>query len=74
MELDIEDIKVGSSASPVLNLVKRAGALSGILRVLGRCHFFDLSCPIDNCGLKSLKKILIPSSRLDITQILVWNI
>ena len=50
LKLNVKDIKISCSASPVLNLIKRAGALSTLLRILITSHFFDLSGPVDYCG------------------------
>ena len=48
LKLDIQDIQVGSSACPVLDLIKRACAFSALLRILVASYFLDLSSPVDN--------------------------
>ena len=58
--------QVGVPFVPVSDLIERA-LDSGIgWRILVGDEVFDLSCPIDNVGLKSLKEILVFGSGLNI--------
>lgn len=54
LKLDVEDVQVGSTACPVLDLIQWASTFSGILRVLSGCDLLDLSSPVDHSRLESL--------------------
>ncbi len=48
LKLDVKDVEISSPASPVLDLVKRAGALCALLSILVGYNSLDLSCPVDD--------------------------
>jgi len=69
-----EDNKICCSLVPIGDLIQRA--LDGLIGwgVLVRDKLLNLTSPVDNCGLKSLKKIFVFSSSLNISEVLLWDV
>lgn len=74
-KLESEDLEVGGTIGPVLDLIKRARVVVTRLRgVLVRHQLFDLASPKDDDRLETLQQILVLDGSVDITQVLIGDV
>jgi len=69
-----EDNEIGCSLVPVGDLIQWALDLVIGWRVLVRDKLLNLTSPVDNGGLKSLKEVFVFSSSLNVSEVLIWDV
>lgn len=69
-----EHDKISSSLVPVGDLIQWTFDLVIGWRVLVRDKLLNLTSPVDNGGLKSLKEVFVFGSSLNVSEVLIWNI